>query len=425
MLSNFIASQRGEILAQARLRLPTGSAFDAAEVSLTFGPRVFLDQLSEALRKASLHEEIDHAEIRESAGRYGQDGFRRGISAANVVHEYCNLCHVITRLALERDAAIAFNEFEILNLCLEDALAGSVTAHASERERKISDDGTERIGVLAHEMRNVLNTAVIAFGSIRKGTVAPGGSTAAMVDRSHMRMNALIERSMVDVRLDAGMERPEPVPVREILEEVAFGDAMVAHTRGLRLAVTTVDPTIIVHADRQILAATVANLVQNALKFSREGALVKLSASTTASRVLIDVQDECGGLPVEQHAMLLQPFVQRGSDRTGLGLGLSICLKAVRTMAGELQVCDLPGEGCIFTINLPKQPPTAHSLRFHERSAQAGPSGSAGPAGSGLAARQGQTRVATTAGRRLVTARVWPSSEFTNQERREPPLCPQ
>ena len=63
---------------------------------------------------------------------------------------------------------------------------------------------------------------------------------------------------------------------------------------------------------------------------------------------------------------LLQPFVQKGRDRTGLGLGLSICQKAVKSMAGELHIRDLPGEGCIFTIDLPRQPPPPTSIHARD-----------------------------------------------------------
>ncbi|MEO8905793.1 MAG: ATP-binding protein [Polyangiaceae bacterium] len=51
---------------------------------------------------------------------------------------------------------------------------------------------------------------------------------------------------------------------------------------------------------------------------------------------------------------LLQPFVQRGEDRSGLGLGLSICAKTMQSMNGDLHVKDLPGKGCIFTLDIPR-----------------------------------------------------------------------
>jgi signal transduction histidine kinase len=104
-----------------------------------------------------------------------------------------------------------------------------------------------------------------------------------------------------------------------------------------------------------MLAAALANLVQNALKFTRHESTIWIRTSTSAGRVVIEVEDACGGLPLGAAETMLRPFVQKGSDRTGLGLGLSICLKAVHSIAGELRIRDLPGRGCIFSIELPTQ----------------------------------------------------------------------
>jgi len=130
--------------------------------------------------------------------------------------------------------------------------------------------------------------------------------------------------------------------------------------------VTTLAHTVTVEADRPILAAAIANLVQNAIKFTLPGTSVRLRASTTTSRVLIEVEDECGGLPAGASENLLAPFVQRGRDRTGLGLGLSICVKAVKMMGGKLHIRDIPGKGCVFTIDLPKQPPPPTSIHVYD-----------------------------------------------------------
>jgi hypothetical protein len=67
----------------------------------------------------------------------------------------------------------------------------------------------------------------------------------------------------------------------------------------------------------------VANLVQNALKFTQPRTTVTIRAGAGAERVLIEVQDHCGGFATESVDELFHPFEQRGSDRTGLGLGLA------------------------------------------------------------------------------------------------------
>ncbi|MEO7111197.1 MAG: HAMP domain-containing sensor histidine kinase [Polyangiaceae bacterium] len=362
MLRDFIATNRDEILIEARARVLARSAPRATEMELTDGLPVFLDQLGDALKKASSLQPVDHAEIATSAGRHGVELFHRGLTVAQVVHDYGDLCQVITGLAVEKRARIDVGEFRTLNLCLDDAIAGAVTSHARQREASIADRGTERLGFLAHELRNELNVAILSFASIKSGVVAPGGSTSTILDGSLMHLSRLVDSSMAEIRLEVGINNLERIAVWEIIEEVEITAAMLAKSHGLTLSVTSVDHTVIVEVDRQILGAAIANLLQNAFKFTRPRTTVCLRASTTDTRVLIEVEDECGGLPLEMQKNLLKPFVQEGSDRTGLGLGLAICLKAVKAIGGELHIRDLPGEGCIFTIDLPKQPPPPTSI---------------------------------------------------------------
>jgi len=75
--------------------------------------------------------------------------------------------------------------------------------------------------------------------------------------------------------------------------------------------------------------------------------------STEDQRLLIEVEDECGGIPASVGDPF-QPFGERrGRDRTGLGLGLSIARKAVRAHGGDIHIRDAPGKGCVFTIDVP------------------------------------------------------------------------
>jgi hypothetical protein len=109
-----------------------------------------------------------------------------------------------------------------------------------------------------------------------------------------------------------------------------------------------------------MLAAAVANLLQNAFKFTKRHTEVRLHAHVEGGRVLIDVEDHFGGLATGSTDKLLLPFVQNGEDRSGLGLGLDICRRSVEANNGVLKVRDIPGAGCVFTIDLPAQG-AAHS----------------------------------------------------------------
>ena len=357
MFHEFLAANREEILERARSQVSTRDAPVPTVLELEDGLPVFMDQLGAALRLAEETSTIDHDSIKRSASRHGSDLWRKGLTVKQVVHDYGTICQVITQLAVETKSSITTEEFRTLNLCLDDAIAGAVEEYGRQREGSIRSENTERLGVLAHELRNLLSTALLSFDTIRSGKVALNGSTSLVLERSLLGLRNLIDRSLADVRLDAGMQSIERVSVAEVLEEVEIVASIQAQAREIQFAAQFGEPDVIVEADRQILAAAIANLVQNAFKFTPMRGRVELTMSTIVDRVLIDVEDECGGLPPGKAEELFEPFSQRGGDRTGLGLGLSICLKTVQAIQGELRVRDIPGKGCVFTIDLPKQPP--------------------------------------------------------------------
>jgi len=292
--------------------------------------------------------------MEESATRHGGDLQKRGFTVAQVVHDYGGVCQAVTELADETKAPITADEFHTFNRCLDDAVAQAVTQYSRQHEQSITDQGTERVGELAHELRNALGVAMLSFQTLRTGSVGLGGSTSALLGRSLMRLSTLIDSSLAHVRIESGVRAPERVLVRQFMEEVEVVATMEASCRDLTLAVATVEPDVSVLVDRQLLAAAVSNLLQNAFKFTRPRGHVALKASSTDARVLIEVEDECGGLPPGKIDELFRPFEQRGHDRTGLGLGLSISRKSVEANGGQIRVRDVPGVGCVFAIDLPR-----------------------------------------------------------------------
>jgi len=108
-----------------------------------------------------------------------------------------------------------------------------------------------------------------------------------------------------------------------------------------------------VNADPQLLASAVTNLLNNAFTYTHAGGRVVLRVNHEHERVMIEVEDQCGGIP-DSAADRFQPFGERrGRDRTGLGLGLSIARKAVEAHGGDIHIRNIPGTGCVFTIEIP------------------------------------------------------------------------
>lgn len=357
MLGRFIATNRREIIARCRARVLVRSAPRATEDEIEHGIPAFLDQLA-AILKSKLHSRSD---VRRAATTHGGHLLRGGFTVAQVVHDYRDVCHTITEMAIEQQATITTKEFQALNLCLDEAIAGAVTEFGRLREIMVTasasskGDGraAEDLGVLAHELGNLLGAATLATEALRSSNVGVSGSIGQVLVRALASMRDLIDRSSVVVRLKTGLASPDPIVIGHFMEEVEVSAMLQANSYGHQFTVETRDARAVVYADRQILASIVMNLLQNAFKYTRPHTHVTLRTSTARNRILIEVEDECGGLPAGAAETLFEPYVQKSADHSGLGLGLSICRRGTEALGGTIQVRDLPGKGCVFTVELP------------------------------------------------------------------------
>jgi signal transduction histidine kinase len=356
LLFEFIIANREELIALTRGKVAMRLAPPPTERELANGVPLFLDQLVETLRRRPSG---PGETIERGAAAHGAVLLNLGYTVAQVVHDYGDVCQAITELADATDAPITTDEFHTLNRSLDDAIAEAVTEYTRLRERSLADGETERLGVFAHELRNRISAAQLAFLAIRSGRAPVGGSVAAVVTRNLHRMSSLINRSLVEVRLDSGNTQRQRVHLRDLIEEAEIDAALEADASRVSLHVTPMDRGVDVNADPQILAAAIANLLQNAFKFTRPGGRVSFRTSVVGVRVEIAIEDECGGLPPGKAEELFGAFQQRGANLSGLGLGLLISRKGVEASGGAIRVRDLPGHGCVFTIELPLMPPVS------------------------------------------------------------------
>ena len=115
---------------------------------------------------------------------------------------------------------------------------------------------------------------------------------------------------------------------------------------------------VVVEADRRLLHSVAANLIGNAIKFTRPGCGIVVRATADDGGIVLDFEDTCGGLPDGDTEDLFQPYVQRGRDRSGLGLGLAIVKQAIEAHAGTVELTNRPGAGCRFRVRLPTRQPS-------------------------------------------------------------------
>jgi signal transduction histidine kinase len=299
------------------------------------------------------------SEMGDMAAQHGGELLRRGFTVEQVVHGYGDLCQAITNLAFELNEPVEVDEFRTLNRCLDNAIAMAVTEYNLQRDFMVADKQAQalnvQIGFFAHELRNLLFTATLALTAIKDGDLGPKGATGAVLERALVGMRNLIDRSLTNVRITAGLpQRRKVFTLSDFLGELKLSATMEAKMRNCVLTLSVMDPSLAVEADRDLLLSAVGNVLQNAFKFTHPGTEVILKAFAMGDRVFIEVEDHGDGLPAGGAEKLFEPFTQAGADRSGLGLGLSIARRSVEANDGILTVRNKARSGCIFTINLPR-----------------------------------------------------------------------
>lgn len=373
MMHEFLTANRAELIARCRIKVAQRSHPGLPARELDNGITIFLDQLIKTLVLEQSAAPMQSrrvsgpsgggkpalSEMGDSATRHGKELHAHGFTVEEVVHDYGDLCQSISDLAFETGANIETDEFRTLNRCLDNAIASAVTEFAYQRDFVIADmqanELNERLGYFAHELRNQLGTASLALSIIKAGSVGLSGATGGVLDRALVALGNLIDRSLAEVRMSAGLPvQHRLVPLADLIAEVKLSAGLEAQLKQCVFTVSKVDPLLAVDVDRDLLLGAIGNLLQNAFKFTQPHSEVTLNAYALADRVLIDVSDHCGGLPPGFSGTMFLPFSQGATDRSGLGLGLTIAKRSVEANDGLLSVRDLPGTGCVFTIDLPR-----------------------------------------------------------------------
>ena len=350
MLHELITANRDRIMQRCRAKAAARTIPPSSDVEREHGVPLFLEQLRRALRLGEPRPEI---------GTSATSDGHQGVTASQLVHVYGDACQAISELAMELNAPISAEDLRILDRCLDEAMTAAVTEDGRDRARSGSErqftHGHEPLGFFAHELRNLMNTALMALEVLKATNAGVGGNAGTVVlQRALMASHALIARWLAEVRLAKGLQNRELFLIDEFVEEVVSASTLEADARGIGLTVTPIEESVSIEADRQVLAAVIGNLLQNAFKFTRPGTAVTLRVEASSERVLIEIQDECGGLSSADVDGLFSPFEQRGADRSGLGLGLAFSRWGTEANNGRIHARSLPGRGCVFTVDLPR-----------------------------------------------------------------------
>ncbi|WP_246522719.1 ATP-binding protein [Gemmata palustris] len=220
----------------------------------------------------------------------------------------------------------------------------------------------EFLATLAHELRNPLAPIRNGLQILRIGRPPgdPAERTLAMMDRQIGQMVHLVDDLMDVSRVSRGkvILRKERVGVRALAEAAVETSRQMIETGKHELVVCVPADPLFVDADRTRLVQVLANLLNNAAKYTPPGGRIELSAEPRGADAVVRVTDNGLGIPTEMLPKIFEMFTQVGSslDRSqgGLGIGLTLVRRLVELHGGTVSAeSPGPNRGSTFTVRIP------------------------------------------------------------------------
>lgn len=183
------------------------------------------------------------------------------------------------------------------------------------------------------------------------------------------RLRRTVDQLLMLARAAGGAleEYRTQVCLQDIAWEVVQEGRAIGELRGLSVELVSPDAPLLIQGVPDLLHEALANLIDNALKFSPDGGRIEIGLSQSSPSVVrITVADSGPGLAPEQKATVFRPFTRSEGSGTGkesVGLGLAVVSDICQAHAGRFGVDDRPGGGCCFWIELPAKA-SRHSSRF-------------------------------------------------------------
>ncbi len=267
---------------------------------------------------------------------------------------------------LRLDGVVATRYLQVNALALRAADGVSdgavIVFHDLTRLRQLEAVRQEFVANVSHELRTPLSLIKSATETLIDGGKDDPVVTARfleLIEKHANRLTLLIDDLLLLARLDSGrMElRLESVDLRVAAQEAIDDATLVARSKRISLE-NDVAAGATTEADPQRLRQALSNLIDNAIKYGREGGRVIVGGRLLDdSRVELTVRDDGPGIPAEAKARIFERFYRvdkaRSREQGGTGLGLAIVKNVVQAHGGEVRVESAPGSGTVFFITLP------------------------------------------------------------------------
>ena len=223
--------------------------------------------------------------------------------------------------------------------------------------REVIDAREEVLRIVAHDLRNPLNTVAMTTRLLLDlpSTEQQRTDRLTVIQRAGERMNRLINDLLSVSIIEAGRLTvdPRPTPIRALLDDAMEMLRPIAADKAIRLETVAPSEPPDVLADPGRILQVLSNLVGNAIKFTPKGGSITITVRAEDERVSFEISDTGPGIPPEQLANIFGRFWQASrADSRGIGLGLSIAKGIVEAHGQQLRVSSTVGVGSTFSFGL-------------------------------------------------------------------------
>jgi heavy metal sensor kinase len=214
----------------------------------------------------------------------------------------------------------------------------------------------------SHELRTPLSVMSTAAGvTLKKPHREEEEYREAlqMMAEQTRRLSRIVQDMFILARADAGQYplQKRPLYLNDLLDDLARAGALLAADKNVTVELTNL-PEATFHGDEDLLRQMILNLLDNAIKFTPAGGVVRLGLTRRADEYLLSVSDTGTGIPAEAQAHIFERFYRADKARSrsadgGAGLGLAIARWIAQAHDGDLKLADSNRNGTTFIAHLP------------------------------------------------------------------------